>query len=409
MRTGSPRVGLFGLLGSGNTGNDVSLETMLGYLRRAHPDAVVDAMAGGPQRLTTVYGIDAVPLYWYDRHEGRGSAATTAVLKVVGKLADVGRIAGWVGRHDVVLVPGAGALETTLPTRPWGFPLSLFTLSLSGRLLRTKVAFVSVGANDIRSPATRWLSDRTARMATYRSYRDRYSREAMTRRGIDTSLDAVTPDLAFGMPTPPYEEGDPSIVGVGVMDYFGGNDERGRSDRIHAEYLDKITRFTGWLVDTGHRVRLFGGDTRYDITVAERVRDAVRGDRPDLAPDTLLVEPGTSFAELMPFLSPVGTVVATRYHNVICALKLGKPVIALGYADKFVPLMADMGLADFVDSATSFDVDLLVEMFTDLEKRQDELRLAMVGRNAAKTEALDEQYRTLSRVLFGGAAPQPAG
>ena len=31
-------------------------------------------------------------------------------------------------------------------------------------------------------------------------------------------------------------------------------------------------------------------------------------------------------------MAPVGTVVATRYHNVMCALKLSKPTISLGYS-----------------------------------------------------------------------------
>ena len=52
-----------------------------------------------------------------------------------------------------------------------GFPYTLFVLSASGKLFRTKVAFVSVGANDIRQRATRSLSNWTARMAFYRSYR----------------------------------------------------------------------------------------------------------------------------------------------------------------------------------------------------------------------------------------------
>ncbi|MGW2228622.1 polysaccharide pyruvyl transferase family protein, partial [Streptomyces formicae] len=41
------RVGVFGLLGSGNLGNDGSLEAVLGYLRTEHPDAPVDALCGG--------------------------------------------------------------------------------------------------------------------------------------------------------------------------------------------------------------------------------------------------------------------------------------------------------------------------------------------------------------------------
>ena len=43
-RARGPRIGLFGLLGSGNIGNDASMESVLSFLRTDHPEAVVDAM-----------------------------------------------------------------------------------------------------------------------------------------------------------------------------------------------------------------------------------------------------------------------------------------------------------------------------------------------------------------------------
>jgi polysaccharide pyruvyl transferase WcaK-like protein len=402
----APRVGFFGLLGSGNSGNDVSMETMLRYLRDAHPEVVLDAMSGEPQRLQARYGLEAVPLYWYQRFEDRAPGAATPFLKALGKGLDAARIASWVRRHDVVFVPGAGALEATLPTRPWGFPYTLFVLSASGRLFRTRIALVSVGANDIKQRATRMLSNWTARMAFYRSYRDAYSRDAMRRRGIDTSRDGIYPDLAFGMPTPPWEAGDPQLVGVGVMDYYGGNDDRRQAAELHATYVDKVTRVVQWLVDSGHRVLLFGGDTKYDVGIAEQIRTEVRRQRPGLGPEQIVMEPGSSYQELMQALSPVGTVIATRYHNVICALKLGKPTIALGYSEKFAPLMVDMGLAEFTESASSFDVAMLTERLTELEKRHGELQQMMAERNAAKLANLEDQFAVLSTLLF--AAREPA-
>jgi len=50
------RVGLFGLLGSGNIGNDASMETVLSYLRTAHPAIAVDAMCAGSDRVRDHYG-----------------------------------------------------------------------------------------------------------------------------------------------------------------------------------------------------------------------------------------------------------------------------------------------------------------------------------------------------------------
>ena len=258
------KVGLFGLLGSGNSGNDASMETVLAYLREAHPDAVVDALCGGPERVRASYGIDAAPLFWYQKFEQRKTGAPAAFLKVLGKGIDTVRIASWVRRHDAVIVPGAGALETTLPQQAWGFPYALFLLTTSGKLFGTKVALVSVGADLINKRANRWLSNATARLASYRSYRDAYSRDAMRQRGIDTSSDRVYPDLVFGVPTPPYEPGDPQLVGVGVMAYYGGNDDRKQAAQIHSRYVETMTllhpvadrqRLPGPAVRGGQQVR----------------------------------------------------------------------------------------------------------------------------------------------------------
>ena len=402
----APRVGLFGLLGSGNSGNDASAETVLAYLREAHPDAVVDALCGGPERVQARYGIDAAPLLWYERFEQRNTAVPAALLKVLGKGVDTVRIASWVRRHDAVIVPGAGALETTLPQNAWGFPYALFLLAASSRVFRTKLALVSVGADHINKRATRWLSNATARLVSYRSYRDAYSRDVMRQRGIDVSSDPVCADLAFGVPTPPYEPGDPQLVGVGVMAYYGGNDDRKQAAQIHSRYLETMTRFTRWLVDNGYRVRLFGGDSKFDVEIAEKIRADLQRYRPDLEPSRVTVAAASTYRELIREVAPVGTVVAVRYHNVICALKLCKPTISVGYSRKFISLMADMGLAEFHQFASSLDADRLIEQFKELESQHTELQQRMAERNAAHRQSLADQFAVLSRLLFPSSEPE---
>ncbi len=405
----APKVGLLGLLGSGNSGNDASMETVLAYLSEAHPDAVVDALCGGPERVRASYGIDAAPLLWYQKLEQRKTGAPAgAFLKVLGKGIDTVRIVSWVRRHDAVIVPGAGALETTLPQRAWGYPGALFLAATSGRLFGTKVALVSVGADLINKRVTRRVSNATARLVSYRSYRDAYSRDAMRQRGIDTSSDRVYPDLVFGVPTPPYEPGDPQLVGVGVMAYYGGNDDRKQAAQIHSRYVETMTRFSQWLVDNGYRVRLFGGDSKFDIEIAEKIQADLRRYRPDLEPSRVTVAAVLSYPELIREIAPVGMVVATRYHNVMCALKLCKPTISLGYSRKFISLMADMGLAGFHQFADSLDVDRLIEQFKELESRHAQLQQKMADRNAANVRSLEEQFTVLSALLFPAGKPEHA-
>ena len=107
----------------------------------------------------------------------------------------------------------------------------MFLLCTSGRLFGTKVALVSVGANVIHQRVTRRLVTAAARRAFYRSFRDSSARDAMRQMGLDTSGDAVYPDLAFSLPVPAAGEREAAgAVGVGVMEYSGSNDDRQHAD-----------------------------------------------------------------------------------------------------------------------------------------------------------------------------------
>jgi polysaccharide pyruvyl transferase WcaK-like protein len=393
------RVGVFGLLGSGNLGNDASFEVVLGYLRAHHPDAVVDAMCMGPERLKARYGIDAIPLQSYRERAAKASRGKALVLKVFGKGIDAVRTAAWTRRHDVVIVPGMGVLETSLPLRATGTPYALFLLSASGRLLGTKVALVSVGATMISQRPTRWLFNSAARLASYRSYRDAPSLEAMRRRGVYTAADRVYPDLVFALPVGDDGPGDAGTVGVGVMAYYGSNDDRKVAEDIYVRYIRAMKGFTRWLVDTGHRVRLFWGDDVDTVAVDEILAD-LRAYRPDLEPACVVAEPCASLRELMAAMAQVGSVVGIRYHNVLSALKLAKPTISIGYSTKHDALMEDMGMSDFSLRAQSLDPDHLIGCFTELKRRSPELRGALRERNLERACDLEEQFVLLSSLLF---------
>jgi polysaccharide pyruvyl transferase WcaK-like protein len=400
------RVGLFGLLGSGNIGNDGSLEAVLTYLRTDHPDIVLDAMCAGPQRLEARYGVAATPLQWNQKYE-RASGVTAMALKVLGKGIDPFRTASWVRRHDVVIVPGAGAFEATLPIRPWGLPYSLLLMCGSGKLFGTKVAFVSVGANFVNKRLTRWLSTTAARLAFYRSYRDVLSQDAMRQRGLDAAKDPVFPDLVFALPTPPHDAGDPRTVGVGVMAYYGSNDDRADADEIHAQYMETMKDFVRWLADEGYRIRLFAGDNRFDDSVVQEILADLRSYKPGLDSAWAVGDPVTSLRDLMREIAPVGTVVAIRYHNVISALKLSKPTLSLSYATKHDVLMAGMGLSEFCLPARTVDVDQMIERFTQLQARSAELRATVSERNATTMQRVERQFALLSALLLPGSEPAP--
>ncbi|MBB5854709.1 polysaccharide pyruvyl transferase family protein [Amycolatopsis umgeniensis] len=389
--TSPARIGLFGLLGSGNLGNDGSFEAVLGYLRAEHPGAAISVMCGGPEIVASRYDLETTALNWYQGEYRTASGPLSIAMKGFGKLVDIVRTVAWARRQDVVIVPGMGVLESTLPLRPWGFPYALLLLSASGRMVGTKVALVSVGANVSTHRVTRSVIGWAARLATFRSYRDEPSREAMRAMGVDVTNDRVYPDLAFALPAP-SEPVVPRSVGVGVMAYHGGNDDRARANDIYESYVDNMTRFVARLVADGRPVRLFIGDRADRQVVDEIMRE--------LESPLITAADTATLDDVLRAMSAVETVVATRYHNVLCALKLAKPTLSIGYAGKNEVLMTTLGLGEFCQSAKEIDFDSLVRQFAELETRAGELAGTLAKRGAEQVRLLDEQFSELSAAFL---------
>ncbi|MFK4085993.1 polysaccharide pyruvyl transferase family protein [Kribbella sp. NPDC020789] len=390
------RIGLFGRLGSGNIGNDATLEAVLAYLKAERPDAILDSLCSGPQRVTDRYGVPATQLGWLEGARPVSGpkplrmAATLGRL-VAGSLIDTWQIVSWVRRHDVVIVPGMGVLESTLPQRPWELPWSQFVMSLAGKLFGVKVAFVSVGANVVRQRATGWLLAKSAKLAYYRSFRDEQSLYAAREMGMAGESDEVYPDLVFALPSPPVTQGD--SVGVGVMAYSGGTEDRADAERIQEQYTATMTQFVERLLSAGRSVRLLIGDEA-DEVVALDVLSRVESTR-------VVYESFTSADELMSQLGTVDSVVGTRFHTVLFGLKLGKPTIAIGYGRKHLALMEQLGVEDWFQEIRDLDADRLYTQFVALQGERERVVRTIGERRQLIRERLDEQFAELSAVLFG--------
>ena len=100
-----------------------------------------------------------------------------------------------------------------------------------------------------------------------------------------------------------------------------------------------MTEFVRWLVDDGREVRLLVGD-EVDETVAERIVDEVGSGRVVHRGD---VHDGRSAAQDRAGRRGGGDPVPQR----VCAVKLAKPTVSIGYAAKSDAIMAEMGLGEF--------------------------------------------------------------
>ena len=395
------RVGLFGRLGSGNLGNDATLEAVLAHLADTRADVAIDAMSSSPERVSAQYGIPATHMHWL--HVGTSvrwrpaALVVTAVRIGIGLAVDTWRTARWVRGHDVVIVPGMGVLEATLPVRPWQMPWSLFLLSAFGRLFGARVVLLGVGASPVPRGLNRWLLTRATSLAAYRSFRDEYSRDAMRRMGVDTQDDPVYADLVFSLPVPEASV-DPAMVAVGVMAWYGADADHDPPQHVHDAYLATMSEFVSWLLGTGHRVRLIVGDSVDEPVARAIVRDQLAR-TPEAAASALTFEPVTDFTSLLRQVAGTQAVVASRFHNVIAAVKCGRPTIAVGYGEKHSALMAGMGVGDFCLPIRRLAIEELRTAFAALEANREQVTRTLSERNAHRSAVLEHQFADLSALL----------
>ncbi len=379
---------LFGMFGGLNLGNEATLEAIVQTLRRETPEINFSCICVYPAAVQDRYGVPGWPIV----PPGFKSIAARALNRALLRIPSHLKTLYWGYRSlrevDLLLVPGTGALDD-FGSPPSGYPALILSWALASRLRGTQLILVSIGAG----PATHWLSRRyfkfVLQTAAYRSYRDQNSFDFATSLGVDTRHDAVHTDLVFGLLHKEHKaagtDGLGSVgrktIGVGIMTYRGWRSEARAGMQQSAIYLNKMTDFVIWLLDEGYNVRLLLGEDS-DRPAIDTVSAAVRQRTPDSAQDRLFFTLPTNQQSLAHQIGQTNIVVATRYHNIVCALMCQRPALSIGYAAKNDAVMADMGLSEYCQHIDDLDIPRLKQQFNALMREQQEA-LARMAKGAA--------------------------
>jgi polysaccharide pyruvyl transferase WcaK-like protein len=362
------KISLLGQFGSGNSGNDGSLEAMLIYLRRFRPDAELLCICSNPALITARHNIRSVNIGGPPLSSRWAEAVEKIMPKLPRRIAllfiSVAQLTGF----DLMIIPGTGILDD-FQENAFGWPFVVFCWCLVARVCGVRIAFISIGAGPINGRLSRWFLYSAARMASYRSYRDQYSLDFMRGIGLDVSRDRCYPDIAFALPTPYPEKVPPLVdrvsVAVGVMNYRGWRVDDPRSDIIYADYIGKLSTFICWLLQKGFRVTLLTGDATDQRALGDVMQSLAKTVGEE---DLCQIETNNagSLHDIMAQIGKVDMAVVSRYHNLVCSLKMGRPSISLGYARKNDDLMSSFNQNQYCFHIETFKVDELKAVFGKL-------------------------------------------
>src|SRR5438094_18099 len=82
----------------------------------------------------------------------------------------------------------------------------------------------------------------------------------------------------------------------------------------------------------------------------------------------------------------------SRLINLLCALMLCKPALAISFHEKDDSLMTAMGLQEFRQDIANLDVSALIEQFVRLEQNADRLSQQIRRKTKGYRRELDKQY-----------------
>jgi polysaccharide pyruvyl transferase WcaK-like protein len=390
----SKKITFLGHFGAGNLGNECTLQAIIERALRRWPEASLQCGCTDPKDVESRHNIPA--FYWSVSASRRNRAAVggrlrAAVMRIFGELGQFSQCLRRVWWSDMLIVCGTQIVSDNL-TGPKGWPYELFKWSMLAALCRVKVLFIGIGVGPIDHPVSRWLIKRSLGFASYRSYRDKESRQYMEAIGFNTDRDSVCPDLAFGLSCELLRSKEDRarqrrVVGVG-LGYIAGLAEVWT--KSHQDYIKMMADFVCWLVEHDYNVRLLIGDFHHDVEVREEVVNAIKGRVVEVG--RVVAEPILSVEELLRQLDETDLVISSRFHNLVLALLLNRPVIALSYQAKFDALMAELGLSDYCLPLGTVDVGSLTKLFEQLQNDAERLKPHIRNKIEKFREALDEQY-----------------
>ena len=409
--TKKPKIAFFGIFGIQNLGNECTLQAILHNFRERMPAGEVYAICYKPDDTSRRHNLSAVAVSeqnfdWVVRRSGSLAKVLRYFRRIPGELKDWFKAIRTLRGTEVVVMTGTGMLTDYMTTFS-GFPYDVFRWTAAARLAGCKVRFVGVGVGPIYGRLTRLLITRALSWADYRSFRDEVSRNRIRTNGFDSNNDHVFPDLAFSLPRNifpqrPNRKHQMRQVGLGVMEYrdihrWNSNENQAQ----HFAYLEKMCDFVSWLVENKYSVRILQGDAKHDRgTKAElKARLERRGIRYDQA--GIIDEDTTTVDELLAQLADVDIIVSPRFHTLLLGLMLNIPSVSISYDPKNDSLLNGVGLGRYCQALPDLDVQKLIDQFTDLESRSDEVRPMIEKKAREYRNLLEEQYD----LIFGDIKP----
>jgi polysaccharide pyruvyl transferase WcaK-like protein len=425
MQPAYGKIALLHHVGGGNLGDDATLDTVMQNIKRRRPNAVMAAFTVNPDDTQQRHRLPCYPIRTIPWAFGYTPATPKLTLQsTIRTLARKYRFLFYLPRlgyamvfripkalcsevsflvasrriissFELLIISGGGQL--TEWGGPWAFPYTLFKWVLLAKSARVKCLFLNVGAGPLSHPLSKFFVRRALAIADYVSFRDDQSRMLVSQIGFKGSGE-VFPDCVYGREVPAPNTSAPGslgplIVGIAPMPYCDPRTDPSEQNQVlYQDFIDKFATFASSLVRYSYLLTLFGTDIGVDPLAIKDLQLSLVRHHNVATPEYQSVR---SIDELLSRMSTVDYVVTCRFHGVVFAHLLNKPVLALSHHPKVMTLMNDLGLSKYCVDIRTFDPALLADTFASLVADTDEVKCRMAASLAKYSSRLMSQFDEL--------------
>lgn len=301
---------------------------------------------------------------------------------------------------DLLVMSGGGQIDDYWGGA-FGHPYALFKWTSLARTTKTPVAFLSVGVCSLGSRLSRHFAHRALRLAAYRSYRDRGSKELL-RDATFTGADPEYPDLAFSHPCVREQtfvlhdsSQKISVIGVSPIAYFSPQVWPEHDPSVYERYLQTLCEFTGKILDAGHTVVLFTSSLMDQFAVTDLQARLRQNPGSESWGGRLQQVDQTCLDKLLEEIRKMDMVVASRLHGIILSHLLGKPTLAISYDRKVRAHMEAMAQEHFCLNLRDCNLPQIWNGFARLGLELATISAAVSSKAKECSQKLEVQYDLL--------------
>ena len=430
MTQADTKIALLDHVGGGNLGDDATLDAVADNIKRRWPNAEIVAFSMNPDDTVTRHGIMSHPIRRKGWSIGYKPAGTEATLKeavraltrkyravsyllkatntVVHLPNEVFRELSFlvssrrnIRSFDLLIISGGGQL--TEKGGPWGFPYTIFKWVILARSAGVRCMFLNVGAGPLTQPLSKFFVTRALLAADYVSLRDDKSQALVYGIGF-RGESRVCPDNAYGLEVAttngsPLEGRAQPKVGFAPMPYPDRREHPAERDQIvYNEFIRKLAIFASWLAGKSYALTMFGTDIGVDPLAIEDLQLALLNHHGITSSHYSVDHSIKSAHDLLATISGMDYVVTCRFHGVVFAHLLNKPVLAIAHHPKVTDIMADLELSSYCVDIRDFDPKLLAERFASMVINAEEIKCRMAASLTRNLQRLRSQFDELFRV-----------